>query len=363
MPEYLAPGVYVEEVNFRASTIGGVSTSITGFIGPTLFGPPFGLPDLLTSFSDFENIYGGLDPLQFEDAGSTSVNYMAQAVRAFFENGGQQLYVVRSFSSVARGTEESDPTDVYAPYGTQCCASTNIEDTSTSPPTQAIPLWARYPGSAGNFALTFTVSVGQNVLSGTPHDPLNPAGPKDPVLRGVNNYDTVWISQNESSPPVVGLYWAEKYLNPVTKQWDWQFHDEAGGTLQLSALEPAQTGLTGDVVKIITISVQIDFPGAFPRTVLYQGLTFHPASPNSLSTFFALKPPSRSQALTVPLVFDPQGLFYGWPDHRPHHADSAQKPNGDGAAKTAVELWPDRKSSVPQPGFINSGNTGLFAAC
>ena len=317
MPEYLAPGVYVEEVSFQPNTIGGVSTSIAGFIGPTLFGPTYGVPDLLTSFSDFQNIYGGLDPLQFEDSGQIP-NYLAQNVRGFFENGGQQLYVVRTFSSVARGTEESNPDEIYDPFGsfsqqTVCTANVSIPDTSSSPPAQSIPIYARYPGSYGNVTVTFTVAVSQNVLSGTPHDPLNPAGPKDPVLRGVNEYDTVWISLNESSPAKVGLYWAENYLNPTTNQWDWQFHGETGPPLQLSQLQPAQSGSTGDYVKVVTITVEVEFPGAFPRTVTYPSLTFHPQSPTSLSQFFAQPPSSRSAALTLPLVFDPQGLFTDGP--------------------------------------------------
>ena len=39
MPEYLAPGVYVEETSFRSKSIEGVSTSTAGFIGPARFGP------------------------------------------------------------------------------------------------------------------------------------------------------------------------------------------------------------------------------------------------------------------------------------------------------------------------------------
>ena len=35
MPEYLAPGVYVEETTFRQKSIEGVSTSTAGFVGPT----------------------------------------------------------------------------------------------------------------------------------------------------------------------------------------------------------------------------------------------------------------------------------------------------------------------------------------
>src|SRR4051812_49931543 len=87
MPEYLAPGVYVEETSFRAKSIEGVSTSTTGFVGRTRRGPVFGItdgntPELLTSFGDFERIYGG-----FDDIGGRP-NYLAHAVRAYFDNGG-----------------------------------------------------------------------------------------------------------------------------------------------------------------------------------------------------------------------------------------------------------------------------------
>jgi phage tail sheath protein FI len=39
MPEYLAPGVFVEEVSFRSRSIEGVPTSTTGMAGLTRTGP------------------------------------------------------------------------------------------------------------------------------------------------------------------------------------------------------------------------------------------------------------------------------------------------------------------------------------
>src|ERR1019366_9843765 len=96
MPEYLAPGVYIEETSFRAKTIEGVSTSTAGFIGPALCGPTSGVPELITSFADYERIYGALDQLNFEDIGLTD-NFLAHAVRAFFENGGKRVYVTRTY--------------------------------------------------------------------------------------------------------------------------------------------------------------------------------------------------------------------------------------------------------------------------
>src|SRR4051812_36609982 len=103
MPEYLAPGVYVEEVSFRAKAIEGVGTTTTGFIGPTRYGPIDIEPDVLTSLSDFEAVFGDRQPLQCADAAGL-VNYMWHAVRAFFEEGGKRLYVTRVFQP----TDSSD---------------------------------------------------------------------------------------------------------------------------------------------------------------------------------------------------------------------------------------------------------------
>ena len=85
MPEYLAPGVYVEETSFRSKSIEGVSTSTAGFVGPARWGPVSGNPELLTSLADFERIYGGIEDLEF--SGQVTPNYLAHGVRAFFEEG------------------------------------------------------------------------------------------------------------------------------------------------------------------------------------------------------------------------------------------------------------------------------------
>ena len=67
MPEYLAPGVYVEETSFRAKSIEGVSTTTAGFIGPTCFGPIDIEPEIITSLVEYERIYGGKSKLEFSD--------------------------------------------------------------------------------------------------------------------------------------------------------------------------------------------------------------------------------------------------------------------------------------------------------
>ncbi|PYT04687.1 MAG: phage tail sheath family protein, partial [Acidobacteria bacterium] len=112
MPEYLAPGVYVEEVSFRSKSIEGVSTSTTGFAGMTRYGPVqyaggprTSEPRLITSFTEFERVYGGLDSLHVGDkAEDERLCYVAHAARAFFANGGKRLYISRVFTGGTSAT-------------------------------------------------------------------------------------------------------------------------------------------------------------------------------------------------------------------------------------------------------------------
>ncbi len=56
MPEYLAPGVYVEEIpSFRP--IAGVGTSTVGFLGIAERGPMG--PLLITSVQEYGRLFGG----------------------------------------------------------------------------------------------------------------------------------------------------------------------------------------------------------------------------------------------------------------------------------------------------------------
>ena len=105
MPEYLSPGVYVEEVSFRSKSIEGVPTSTTGFAGMTRYGPvhyPNGPatsePRLIGSFTEFESVYGGLQMLHAPTEADDRLSYTAHAARAFFMNGGTRLYISRVFS-------------------------------------------------------------------------------------------------------------------------------------------------------------------------------------------------------------------------------------------------------------------------
>src|SRR5437588_1024990 len=90
MPEYLAPGVYVEEVSFRSKPIEGVATSTAGFVGSTERGPMES--HLVHGVSEFERTFG-------------NACHLAHAARAFFAQGGNKLFVQRITEDYARGLE------------------------------------------------------------------------------------------------------------------------------------------------------------------------------------------------------------------------------------------------------------------
>lgn len=90
MPEYLSPGVYVEEVDTGPRPIEGVSTSTAGFVGVTQRGPVTGPPRLITSFPEFRRVFGG-----YLDASWGDARFLPHAVQGFFENGGQRVYIKR----------------------------------------------------------------------------------------------------------------------------------------------------------------------------------------------------------------------------------------------------------------------------
>ncbi|HIE54570.1 MAG TPA: phage tail protein, partial [Chromatiaceae bacterium] len=152
MPEYLAPGVFVEEVSFRQKSIEGVSTSTTGFVGPTRFGPVADEPPLLTSVAEFERIYGGLDQMSFNGHQNATHNYLAQAVRAYFAEGGKRLYVSRVFSPIAGPYPPTDSNPARLQNNLWTDGHGRWEP-ALSPPDQ-VSLKSRWPGAHGNFLVS-----------------------------------------------------------------------------------------------------------------------------------------------------------------------------------------------------------------
>jgi phage tail sheath protein FI len=118
MPQYLSPGVYVEEVPSGGAPIAGVGTSTAGFIGQTADqvnvpgefaedgsgeklvdslgdpipvkhdAPPQGEPQLITSWESFKRRFG-----DFHQDNNNKT--LAHGVYGFFKNGGTRCWVSR----------------------------------------------------------------------------------------------------------------------------------------------------------------------------------------------------------------------------------------------------------------------------
>jgi phage tail sheath protein FI len=155
MAEYLSPGVYVEEVSFRAPSIEGVGTSTAGFAGVTLTGPIGTTPELLTSFGDFQNVYGGYDKLSIaaDPNDRKNNNYLAMSVKAFFDNGGSRLYVSRVFAAKD--------------------AAHNGIATTGAPDNTHVRVSARFPGSQGNQSVSVRLKAAKaQSVTGLPQGSL-----------------------------------------------------------------------------------------------------------------------------------------------------------------------------------------------
>lgn len=101
MPVLDVPGVYIDEIT-SPGVIAGVGTSTAAFLGPALNGP-INTPTRISSFDDFLSGFGQAQPDgSFNPYILTPQTfYMAFGVKAFYDNGGTQAYVVRVGTAVA----------------------------------------------------------------------------------------------------------------------------------------------------------------------------------------------------------------------------------------------------------------------
>lgn len=258
MPEYLAPGVYVEEVSFRSKSIEGVPTSTTGFAGMTRTGPvqyddgPSPTePRLVTSFTEFERIYGGLEPLRLD--GGDRTPYLAHAVRAFFLNGGKRLYVSRVYDA---GTDSNDT-------GGVATLSISVGSSDTA-------VWrARWPGAFGNVAIR-TAGAGGD-LDGSVVRKKTTIYEHDEFGRQIRSVDHGAVVEriassgsvpDEDEPVSLGDLLVVRVDPDTREQTFWEGND-------------AQVSLSdGDTVRLVEMNVAVEVDEG--RTDFYENLAAHP---------------------------------------------------------------------------------------
>ena len=319
MPEYLAPGVYMEEVSFRSKSIEGVPTSTTGFVGMTRYGPvPTTVlgqprttePRLITSFTEFERVYGGLEDLVF--TGGTAPCYTAHAARAFFNNGGKRLYISRTFAADAGDGIASLDVTVGG----------------------ALATWrARWPGRYGNVAISVTPmrtkvsldSTGAKVKSvshGTVLEVLPAGGPT------LAYFDL----------PTIGTLRVVHVADDGTQH----FYDSTGA---LAAPQPT------DALHILELKVTV-VDASRERADFYERLAGHPRQMRYLGRVLEMDNPEDENAVIA--------LQWVAPDDS---SAAGLQPSNFAAAGLLLALLGSTPSSAkgePSWAFLGGGNDGAL---
>jgi phage tail sheath protein FI len=108
MPTYLTPGVYFETVDTADAVVPSVRTDVAAFAGVTAQGP-LHCATPVESWDQFQAAFGSFLPNA----------YLAYSAKAFFENGGQKLYVVRVAAPVTSTMTNPgfvQPTDGFSSF-------------------------------------------------------------------------------------------------------------------------------------------------------------------------------------------------------------------------------------------------------
>lgn len=288
MATYQTPGVYVEETSYRDQTIAGAGTSTAAFVGPTRFGPSNGRPELLTSFADYTRIYGDLAQLALPTSDKSLVhNYVAQGVRAFFNEGGTKCYVMRVQSGA----------------------------TAASATVDGLTLGARYEGAYGNnLQVAMTLALGQNLMK-------NGALKKGVALQP---YDTLVGLKKDGSAEQLKVA-AVTPAGPTVQTID-------GKAPEYSAYEAGLFQVTA------TVTVAVLGPDKKPtQATTWNGLGLSADHPSSIVAQFAANPPDRATQLYVPLVLTA----------KPDPATAILGLTYDGT-NTPLTKWPAAESAVLQ---------------
>lgn len=82
MPNYLTPGIYVEEISGGSKPLEAGATNVVGFLGVAEKGP-INEPTLVTNWTAYTKLFGGMH----------TQGWLGHAVYLFFQNGGTKCYI------------------------------------------------------------------------------------------------------------------------------------------------------------------------------------------------------------------------------------------------------------------------------
>jgi len=164
MPEYLSPGVYIQEVDSGPRPIEGVGTATAAFVGMAPAGPS-NSPVLVTNWNQYVETFGAL-----EDGGRRNPHmpgaFLSHAVHGYFLNGGGRAYITRVAPNTQNGHVAELPTVQLPSRSSKAVASLTFK--AKAEPTQDIEVEVLPPtGDAppeGTFSLRIKVGSGDPEL-------------------------------------------------------------------------------------------------------------------------------------------------------------------------------------------------------
>jgi uncharacterized protein len=323
---YSYPGIYIQELPLSTHTITPAPTSITAFVGYThpWKTATFKTAVQLFSFSDYETYFGGLYTSGYFD------NDVAQAVYAFFLNGGNNAYVVglqpQAIGSVPTGLFFGNDSGNYA-FQAQINPDPTIPSVGMQfyalEPGDIVPMTATVtnlrmstnPGVYDTFDLTITygtrievyrsvnLTIPQGTVTVTPTGTLKSL---DLLINGISTLVTV--------EPISGVSYgtAFPYVSPALPAPPSPASFTIGTIVNYPDLPlPISSGFTGsfspaDFINVVfqanssLDNVQIFnlllVPGVSDNTVLSAALAFAERK----RAFAILDPPPQATAFQIP---------------------------------------------------------------
>lgn len=278
MPEYLAPGVYIQEMPSANKAIQGASTSTAGMVGLTERGP-VGVPTLVTSLGQFKRIFGGtLDPTIYNEGKDA----LPHAVSGFYANSGSRVYVVRVTGTGATAAKKVLAADTLSIYArSQGGWGNAVQATISHTSRFNAQILARTATTQLKLASTFGLSVGTTIAIGTKEYVVD-ALLADNVIVLNKVIDVADVVDGAAFDVLVAtLATAQAALDAAIAA------DAAGDhSALITARDAAQVALDAATPKAFAKSVEFDLlvermaGGVAFETELFTGLSLNAASPS-----------------------------------------------------------------------------------
>jgi hypothetical protein len=288
MAEYLAPGVYVEEIPSGNKPIQAASTSTSAMVGMTERGP-VNTPTLVTSGGAYARLFGGtLNPLAFLNG----LDALPYAAEGFFGNGGSRLYVVRVVGANATESELR----LTADTGTPADRMTVMAQAALGQATVLL-------SNAATLAAADTLLISDGTASEFVTVDVAALQPRLTIAGGLTNSYLATENVTLMTPTAVAV------LTAASAEGATQIAVDDGTTVAVGATVLIGTGNTAELAEIAAIVVN--------DVTLTEPLQHAHANATAIHTLAAsvtvapLAAPANASGATVHLEADPTGMSSG----------------------------------------------------